>query len=255
MKGTVARNYLGTVPPKARVIVAVTYRDGDGRQLALPQSPLRESFTGLQLLTQQLLGDARGIISGWNQDFSIGQLGPSAFEIEVRAEAPKRVSLRRPATMTKHVMVLGLLEHLTDVLIDLGDVACFMAGHPTAHLRYIDGYHGPYYEFIQDGQAVKTIDARLLELLVAPGSVDGIRAVVANLKQPGVAYATVAKRVPGLYYVSHVQVPANEHLRDFANGGSLPFSQACLDAARAQALSEQTADSSSSRAYNGREQD
>ena len=144
--------------------------------------------------------------------------------------------------MTKHVMVLGLLEHLTDVLIDLGDVACFMAGHPTARLRYIDGYHGPYYEFIQDGQAVKTIDARLLELLVAPGSVDGIRAVVANLKQPGVAYATVAKRVPGLYYVSHVQVPANEHLRDFANGGSLPFSQACLDAARAQALSEQTGD-------------
>lgn len=238
MKGTVARNALGTVPPKAHVIALITYRDARGQQLPLPQSQMRESFTGLQLLTQQLLGDAGGLLSGWGQDFSIMQLGPSVFEIEIQAVAPSQSRQRGRTAMKNHLIALGLLDHLTDVLIDMGEAACFMAGHPEAELRYMDGYYGPYYEFVCDGQAVRAIEAHLLELLVAPDAVDGIRAVVANLKQPGVSYATIAKRVPSLSYMRRTQVPANDRLREFANGGPLPFTCESLEAARANAPAE-----------------
>ena len=140
--------------------------------------------------------------------------------------------------MKDHLATLSTLEHLADVLIDLGETACFMACHPEAEVRYVDGYYSPYYEFMQHGVAARAIDAQLLELIVAPEAAEGIRAILANLKQPGVAYATISKSIPRLRYTRRTQVPVNDRLREFADGAALHFTQDTLDAARAATTTE-----------------
>ena len=71
-----ADRLLATPPTSARIPVLVTYANENGHQLSLPQPCMRESFTGLQHLSQEMLGAVRQRIDGYEQDFTIRQVGP-----------------------------------------------------------------------------------------------------------------------------------------------------------------------------------
>ena len=195
---------------------------------------MRESFTGLQLLAGHILGTADNVLREYEQDFTIMQLGPSAFEIEIRALMRRPSRLRGRAAVKNQLLVVGILDYFTDVLIGLGEVGCFLANHPDCTVRYVNGAYGPYYEVVRGGTAVMALEAQLMELLLSPEAVEILRVLLANQKQPGVAYATLTKRVPGVHHMRRTVIPARAPLRDFADGGPLPLDLSSLEQARAR---------------------
>ncbi|RLY94940.1 hypothetical protein EAE32_07460 [Kocuria tytonicola] len=219
---------------RARIPVLATYTDERGLQLPLPQAQMRESFTGLQLLAGHILGTADNVLEEYEQDFTIMQLGPSAFEIEIRAIKRRQNRLRGRAAVKNQLLAVGILDSFTEVLIGLGEVGCFLANHPDAEVRFVDGAYGPYYEVVQGGTAVLALEAQLMELLLSPEGVEILRVLVANQKQPGVAYCTLTKQVPGVQHMRRTVIPTSRPLRDFADGAQLPLDLRSLEQARAR---------------------
>lgn len=233
-ENTVAARTAAADTGNARIPVLVTYTDERGLQLPLPQAQMRESFTGLQLLAGHILGTADNVLGEYEQDFTIMQLGPSAFEIEIRAVQRHPNRLRGRAAVKNQLLIVGILDYFTDVLIELGEVGCFLANHPDCAARYVDGAYGPYYELVVDGTAVLALEARTMELLLAPEAVEILRVILANQKQPGVAYCTLTRRVPGVHHMRRILIPASDALRDFAEGGPLSVDLTSLEEARAR---------------------
>lgn len=228
-----ARNPLGTRSSTPQVSVLVAYRDAEGRQLPLPQAQTRESFTGLQLLTQRVLGFAGDLLSGFTQDFTIMQMGPSTFRIEVRASSTQDYRFFSRKAFYDQLAVTALLDHLTDVLTSVGTAGVYIANHPDVTVRYVEDDFGPYYELFDQGRAVLAVESGPLEKLLQPDGMAVLRALVANLKQPGLAYATLTQQTPGLTYVRRTQVSTTDALRRFAAGAPLPLTTEDLAAARA----------------------
>lgn len=222
-------------PPSATVPVLVTYTDAQGHQLPLLQAQMRESFTGLQLLARHVLGVERKVLEGYTQDFTVMQMGPSALEIEIRAIPVRQNRLRGRAALKRHLRTVGVLDRFTDVLISLGELACFIARHPAAEVRFVSGCYGDYYEFLDGGRVVLAMEAPSVERLLEPDSVQIMRVILANQKQPGVAYCTLSKRILGVEHMRRTIVPANEHLRAFADGAPLHITRETLEVARARA--------------------
>ncbi|MGW2673451.1 hypothetical protein OG312_00395 [Kocuria rhizophila] len=224
----------GSVPPNAQIPVLITYSSSTGLQLPLPQATMRESFTGLQMLSHHLFAPSTVALEGYQHDFTIMQMGPSAFEIEIRASVLRSTRRRGRTAAKNHLRTAGILERLADMMIGVGELACFIANHPDVQVRYVDGCSGQYYEFLVDGEVVRAMEARAVELLTTPPLQESMRAILANLKQPGVAYCTLAKRIAGVDYMRRVVIPASDHLRSFANGGPFPLSAEDLAEARAR---------------------
>ncbi|QMS57135.1 hypothetical protein [Kocuria varians] len=230
-----ARNPLAARSRTPHVSVLVTYRDAEGRQLPLPQAQTRESFTGLQLLTKRVLGFAEDSLSGFTQDFTIRQMGPSTFSIEVRAAATHGIRLRGRRAAQEYLTVTAMLHHLTDVIMGVSVAGVYLANHPDVRVRYVEDDFGPYYELFNGDRAVMAVDASSLEGLLTPEGMGVLCALVANLKQPGLAYATITQHTPGLKYVRRTQVATTDALRAFAAGQPLPVTTQDLAEARERA--------------------
>ncbi|RKQ36410.1 hypothetical protein [Kocuria tytonis] len=230
----------GAIPPSVRIPVLATYTDENGHQLPLPQARMRESFTGLQMLARQILSGAEDPLDGYDQDFTIMQMGPSAFEIEIRATAKRQNRLRGRAAAKKHLLIVATLDHFTDVLVAMGELACHIANHPDTEVRFVASCYGDYYEFLERGRVVKAMEAGAVELLVTPESVEILRVILANLKQPGVAYATLTKRIPGMAHMRRTVVGSTQHLRDFADGGPFHLTPEMLATARSRVDTHRT---------------
>lgn len=231
-----AQHTPGVALSSATIPVLVTYTDEQGHQLPLPQAQMRESFTGLQMLARQVLGAEHEALKGYTQDFTMMQIGPSAFEIEIRATPLRQNRLRGRAALKRHLLLtVGVLDRFTDVLISQGELACFIACHPSAEVRFVSGCYDDYYEIMDKGRVVLAMAASSVERLLEPDSVQVMRVILANQKQPGVAYCTLSKRILGVAHMRRTIVPANQHLRAFADGAPLHITRETLEAARARA--------------------
>ena len=232
-----ARKSLTAQPPAAHISILAVYRARRGRQVSLTSASMRDSFTGLQYLSEYMLG-GREVLAGHEQDFTIMRVGPSAFELEVRALTPPGNRLRGPSLLSERSRVSGLLNQLTDALIIMGQAACCLANNPDATLRFIQGHYGEYFEVVRDGRVVGTVSDRLLKFLVDPAAADMLRALMAGLAQPHVAYATLTKRSAGLPVLSRTVVHVTDSMRSFVAGAELPFTEQHLAAARSNPVVE-----------------
>ncbi|MDO4919688.1 hypothetical protein [Kocuria sp.] len=226
------RSAMGQPPNDALISVLITYRDHNGRQGDLPPSSFRESFTALQEITQSVLDTAGDGLSGYSQDFAAMQKGPSSFEIEVHAHLARGSAMLGRLRGRRSVSLVSLLDHLTNVLIALGDAICCLASHPDARVRYVEGYYGPYYEILDGGLAGMAVEARSMEVIVTPRFQEAFRPMMANFVQPWVAYVTFTQRVLGLEFMRRTQVLVNEHTRAFAHGAPLRVTEETLREAR-----------------------
>lgn len=224
----------GSVPPNAQIPVLITYSTAGGLQLPLPQATMRESFTGLQMLSHQMFEPSATALEGYQHDFTIVQMGPSAFEIEIRASVSRSTRMRGRTAAKNHLRTAAVLERLADMMISMGELACFIANHPELEVRYVSGYSGQYYEFLVAGQVLRAMEARAVEILPTLPLQEAIRAILANLKQPGVAYCTLEKRIAGVDYMRRVVIPSSDHLRRFADGGPFYLTAEDLERARAR---------------------
>lgn len=162
------------------------------------------------------------------------QMGPSAFEIEIRASVSRSARLRGRTAAKNHLRTAAILERLADMMISMGELVCFIANHPDIEVRYVTGCSGQYYEFLVAGHVVRAMEARAVEILPTLPLQESMRAILANLKQPGVAYCTLERRIAGVDYMRRVVIPSSDHLRRFANGGPFYLTAEDLETARAR---------------------
>ena len=224
----------GSIPPNAQIPVLITYSTSAGLQLPLPQATMRESFTGLQMLSHHMFEPSAITLEGYQHDFTIMQMGPSAFEIEIRASVSRSARLRGRTAAKNHLRTAAILERLADMMISMGELVCFIANHPDIEVRYVTGCSGQYYEFLVAGHVVRAMEARAVEILPTLPLQESMRAILANLKQPGVAYCTLERRIAGVDYMRRVVIPSSDHLRRFANGGPFYLTAEDLETARAR---------------------
>lgn len=205
----------------SRLSVLITCYNAAGQQLDIPNVALRESFTGFQELSSEIIRLGAEPLDHTALDVTLMQTGPSAFDMQFDVKEARSSMSRVIGSSPSEEDPYAILDRALAAFGTVGEAVLLIAAHPGCELQLVETYYGPDIEIVVEGEPRLIIPEHLIDVIRTPSVQAILRTVMVPLANPEFAYVTIRGEIQNVQGLSNQVMIANEHLREFLGGEPL----------------------------------